>query len=121
MKRLLKNKRSFLRLAASGLLLWFATGFQILAGPQSLGAFERIAYSLSMARPATHLFEVTMEMTVPAGSTPATVDLQMPLWQPGRYSVADFAENVQEFSAKAGNQALAFGLMTAAQRSGPGC
>jgi predicted metalloprotease with PDZ domain len=104
-----KNRRSFLRLAASGVVLWIVTGFQILAGPvQSPGVFERIAYSLSMTRPATHLFEVTMEVTVPAGTTPATVDLQMPLWQPGRYSVADFAANVQEFSAKSGNQVLTF-------------
>ena len=103
------NGRSFLRLAVSGLLLWVVSGFQILAAPvQSPGAFERIAYSLSMTRPATHLFEVTMELTAPPGATPAAVDLQMPLWQPGRYSVADFAENVQEFSAKSGNQPLTF-------------
>jgi len=97
------------RLAITGLLLWVATGFQILSAPvQTAGAFERIAYSVGMSRPATHLFEVGMEITVPAGTAPATVDLQMPLWQPGRYSVADFAGNVQEFSAKSGNQALTF-------------
>ena len=85
--KLTRNRKPILRLAASGLLLWVVTGLQILAGPvQSSGAFERIAYSLIMTRPATHLFEVTLDLTVPADSTPATVDFQMPLWQPGRYS-----------------------------------
>jgi len=51
---------------------------------------------------------VTIEIATAAGTAPATVDLQMPLWQPGRYSVADFAENVQEFSAASGNQKLPF-------------
>ena len=101
---------SLLRLAFSQpALLWVVTGIPSSApvGRPHVplpAPFERIAYSLSMSRPATHLFEVTMDMTAPAGNVPATVDLQMPLWQPGRYSVADFAENVQEFSAKAGNQ-----------------
>lgn len=70
--------------------------------------FSRIAYSLAMSRPSSHLFEVGMELTVPVGNVPATIDLQMPMWQPGRYSVADFAENIQEFSATAGGQALSF-------------
>ncbi len=32
----------------------------------------------------------------------------MPLWQPGRYSVADFAANVQEFSSHSQNRSLAW-------------
>src|SRR5205085_10978585 len=61
--------------------------------------FQRIAYTVSMSRPASHLFEVAIDAQLPAGPVPATVEFQMPLWQPGRYAVADFAENVQEFSA----------------------
>ena len=103
------TRRSFFQLGLAGLLLWIAGGSHVLSAPvQVSGAFEKIAYSLSMPRPATHLFEVTMEITAPEGPAPETVDLQMPLWQPGRYSVADFAENVQEFSAKSGNQPLRF-------------
>jgi len=79
----------------------------LLAAPQS-SPYTRIAYTLAMSHPTTHLFEVTLSLDLPAGAVPATVDLQMPLWQPGRYSVADFAKNVQEFSARAGNQALSF-------------
>src|SRR5712671_7226071 len=91
----------------SFLLFWFAALFPLLAvGQNSPSAqvqpplpFSGISYSLSMPRPNSHLFEVTMDLEAPAGTAPATVDLQMPMWQPGRYSVADFAENVQEFSA----------------------
>src|SRR5207248_2896589 len=36
------------------------------------------------------------------------IDFQMPRWQPGRYSVADFAKNVQEFSARSQGRALAW-------------
>jgi len=100
----------------SFLLFWFAALFPLLAvGQNSPSAqvqpplpFSGISYSLSMPRPNSHLFEVTMDLEAPAGTAPATVDLQMPMWQHGRYSVADFAENVQEFSATSGGQPLVF-------------
>ena len=38
--------------------------------PQS-GAFTRIAYTLSMPRPTTHLFEVSIALETPAGTVPA--------------------------------------------------
>jgi predicted metalloprotease with PDZ domain len=59
-----------------------------------------IAYQLAMSHPASHLFEVTIDISIPANETSSFIDLQMPRWQPGRYSVADFAKNVQEFSAR---------------------
>ncbi|MFN2455271.1 MAG: M61 family metallopeptidase [Pyrinomonadaceae bacterium] len=60
----------------------------------------RIAYQLTMPRPASHLFQVNMEIALP---TPTEfVDLQMPKWSPGRYAVFDFAKNVQEFRAVSG-------------------
>ena len=70
-------------------LLLFVFFFPLPAFPQS------IAYQLSMPEPASHLFVVNM--TIP--TTAASLDLQMPRWQPGRYSLADFAKNVQEFSS----------------------
>jgi predicted metalloprotease with PDZ domain len=106
--------RTIARFARTSLaLLWVATCYPVLAmrqGPTTPlpAPFQKISYTLSMTRPVSHLFEVTMDIACPAGSVPATVDFQMPLWQPGRYAVADFAENVQEFSASAGNQKLAF-------------
>ena len=80
----------------------------VSTGAQQNSAFSRIAYTLSMSRPATHLFEVSVAIETSPGPAPASVDLQMPLWQPGRYANADFAKNVQEFSASAGAQALPF-------------
>jgi len=57
----------------------------------------RIAYTLSMSRPASHLFEVSIQVEI---QTPTDfVDFQMPRWSPGRYAVFDFAKNVQEFRA----------------------
>jgi predicted metalloprotease with PDZ domain len=80
----------------------------VLIGTPQSGAFARISYTLSVTRPTTHLFEVNIALQTPAGTVPASVDLQMPMWQPGRYSNADFAKNVQEFSASTGSQPLPF-------------
>jgi predicted metalloprotease with PDZ domain len=67
-----------------------------------------IVYNLAMPHPASHLFEVTIEVTIPANDASGFIDFQMPRWQPGRYSIADFAANVQEFAARSQNRALAW-------------
>src|SRR5262245_37295294 len=67
-----------------------------------------ISYRLSMSRPASHLFEVNIEVQVPVSERAAYIDFQIPMWQPGRYSVADFAKNVQEFGARSGNTELSW-------------
>jgi predicted metalloprotease with PDZ domain len=54
----------------------------------------KISYTLSMPEPASHLFDVRVEVGGLAGA--GHVDLQMPRWSPGRYAVFDFAKNVQE-------------------------
>ncbi len=57
-----------------------------------------INYKLAMPRPASHLFQVTIEPDLP---TPTDyIDFQMPRWSPGRYAVFDFAKNVQEVRAQ---------------------
>jgi len=85
--------RSFrLRLAASfSLLLILCSG--ALAQEQPL----RIKYLLAMPHPSSHLFEVTIEVGLPADTKTDSLDFQMPKWSPGRYAVFDFAKNVQEF------------------------
>ena len=55
----------------------------------------RIEYTLAMPEPASHLYDVTMFV---AGLDARSVDLQMPVWSPGRYAKMDFARNVQGFS-----------------------
>ncbi|MDB4905508.1 MAG: hypothetical protein JWO05_292 [Gemmatimonadetes bacterium] len=54
-----------------------------------------IAYRVSLADPAMHLYDVTIDLARLSGGS---VDLQMPVWSPGRYARADFARNVQEVS-----------------------
>ena len=72
------------------------------------GASTASSYTLAMTRPTTHLFEVNIALETSSSSGPSSVELQMPLWQPGRYSNADFAKNVQEFSVTAGSERLPF-------------
>ena len=86
-----------------GLLLALAL---TLFAPSQNGPSYGISYKLAMTHPASHLFEVTIDVSMPPGESTAFVDLQMPMWQPGRYSVADFAKNVQEFNARSQNRAL---------------
>jgi predicted metalloprotease with PDZ domain len=58
----------------------------------------KISYRLSMPDPASHLFEVQVDVEGLAGAP--HVDFQMPRWSPGRYAVFDFAKNVQEARAQ---------------------
>jgi predicted metalloprotease with PDZ domain len=60
---------------------------------------KSIAYRLAMSRPASHLFEVAIEVELPNELKDKSVQFQMPKWSPGRYAVFDFAKNVQEFRA----------------------
>ncbi|MGH9898447.1 MAG: hypothetical protein ACRD4L_06315 [Pyrinomonadaceae bacterium] len=76
--------------------LSIATGLSVAAQTQNISV-HKIAYSLSMSRPVSHLFEVKIQVQTIA--IVDHVDFQMPRWSPGRYGVFDFAKNVQEFRA----------------------
>ena len=56
----------------------------------------RIKYTVALTDPASHLYDITLFVSGVAGQA---VELQMPVWSPGRYARMDFARNVQEFSA----------------------
>src|SRR5262245_19188600 len=60
----------------------------------------QIKYWLAMSQPGSHLFEVTIEVGLPADRNVKSLDFQMPRWSPGRYAVFDFAKNVQEVKAR---------------------
>ncbi len=67
--------------------------------PMILQAQPRIEYTLSMPRPATHVFEVSLQMSgLPSGRD--FIDLMLPVWRPGRYMVLDFAGGVIRFEAR---------------------
>jgi len=66
-----------------------------------------IAYRLAMPDPASHLYEVEMDVGAGRGALGDTLRLQLPVWSPGRYARMDFARNVQEFRAEGeGGRAL---------------
>jgi predicted metalloprotease with PDZ domain len=58
----------------------------------------KISYTISIRQPASHLFDVRVDVEGLAGAD--HVDFQMPRWSPGRYAVFDFAKNVQEAKAE---------------------
>src|SRR5690242_3535696 len=62
-------------------------------------ALRSITYRLSMSRPMSHLFEVSILIELPDELKDKPLQLQMARWSPGRYGVFDFAKNVQEVKA----------------------
>jgi len=92
-------RKSLVRLAIASALL---TSLSFVALAQKDQPLTSITYRLSMSRPVSHLFEVSIEVELPQDSNARSIDFQMPRWAPGRYAVFDFAKNVQEFQALGG-------------------
>lgn len=97
------GRRDFLRIT-----FIFAFTCAVCASPVALANFaaraqdkklDRITYRLGMTRPASHLFEVSIEVETENGFPADHLEFQMPRWAPGRYAIYDFAKNVQEFRA----------------------
>jgi len=83
-------------------VLLSAASWSFVALAQKDQPLPSITYRLSMSRPVSHLFEVSIEVELPQDSNARSIDFQMPRWAPGRYAVFDFAKNVQEFQALGG-------------------
>ena len=62
-----------------------------------------LSYQVAMSQPASHLFEVTLQVN---NWHSATLDLKMPVWTPGSYLVREYARHLQDFSATSGSEAL---------------
>ncbi len=92
-----KSKGLLFRITVLCLLL-LATSVASFAQDRPL----KINYRLAMSHPGSHLFEVSIEVDIPAAAKAPSLDFQMPKWSPGRYAVFDFAKNAQEFHAVAG-------------------
>ena len=92
-------RKTFLRAA---IVLGLFTCLGSFAFAQQEQPLRSVTYRLSMSRPVSHLFEVTIEVELAPGELPKSLDFQMPMWSPGRYAVFDFAKNVQEFQALGG-------------------
>jgi predicted metalloprotease with PDZ domain len=91
---------NFQRRFLSALLL--LGSLSVVCHAQAERSLHSLTYQLSMSRPVSHLFEVTIEVELPKGDERKSLDFQMPKWSPGRYAVFDFAKNVQEFEALGG-------------------
>jgi len=70
---------------------------------QRTGAPFDISYRVSWSDPASHLYDVQIDVARIRGDV---VRLQMPVWSPGRYAPFYFARNVTQFRATHGNAAL---------------
>ena len=68
----------------------------VLAFPAQTPA-PQIAYTIAMPDPGSHLYAITLTVSGGARAGKA-VNLQMPVWSPGRYGRMDFAKNVQDFA-----------------------
>lgn len=90
--------RRFLPCWCAFVLMLLTSGISLAQGKP----FPSITYRLSMSRPVSHLFEVSVEVELPGDFKDPSVSFQMPKWSPGRYAVFDFAKNVQEVRALAG-------------------
>src|SRR2546423_7659692 len=90
-----RNRLLVARMLSAAFLLLTIT-VACLAQEQPL----HIKYWLGMSHPISHLFEVTIEVTLPVDANLRSLDFQMPKWSPGRYAVFDFAKNVQEVKAR---------------------
>ena len=74
----------------------------LIFGIQALGQapVPDIAYTVSMSRPHTHLFEIDVSVKRgPAATAPGEELLVMPVWTPGSYLVREFERHVQDFAA----------------------
>jgi predicted metalloprotease with PDZ domain len=64
-----------------------------------------INYTVAMSQPASHLFEVTLQVD---GWQADALDLKMPVWTPGSYLVREYSRHLQQFAAVSGDQPIAW-------------
>lgn len=64
-----------------------------------------IYYQVAMPQPETHLFEINLQIV---NHTSSILDLKMPVWTPGSYLVREYAKNLQDFAAFAGEKPLSW-------------
>src|SRR5262249_47295395 len=55
-----------------------------------------ISYAVTIQNPISHLYNIDLEIR---GLRTTSVDVAMPAWEPGNYTIRDFAKNVQDFRA----------------------
>jgi len=66
------------------------------AAPEDRQTAPSVRYQVAMPQPASHLFEVTLEVL---DWQPSGLTLAMPVWTPGSYLVREYARHVRALSA----------------------
>jgi predicted metalloprotease with PDZ domain len=85
--------RAVTALTQFAILLFFGVSIYGQTSPE-------IAFTVSMPRPHTHLFDIEVSIKRgPAATAPNEELLVMPVWTPGSYLVREFERNVQDFAA----------------------
>jgi predicted metalloprotease with PDZ domain len=80
--------------------LFLLAEFPAIAQNKTQPAFPKIAFTVSMPKPHTHLLDVEVRVTQPATEPIAQEQLLvMPVWTPGSYMIREFERHVQDFSA----------------------
>jgi len=67
----------------------------VAAAPASAPRPLGLAYRIAMPDPAAHYFEIELRI---GGIRSDSLDVQLPVWSPGRYARMDFARNLQRFA-----------------------
>jgi len=65
----------------------------------------KIHYTLTLAQPAQHLLDVTIEVSAVQAEA---LDFVLPTWTPGSYLIREYARHVQEVSATTGDRVLSW-------------
>lgn len=92
------NHRAFIKAAViAALLSALEAGSISAAAPVPAAPRTTLGYTLAMPRPSTHLYEVGFNL---GSLRPEKVlDLVMPVWRPGRYTILDMPGGVRDFRA----------------------
>lgn len=90
----------FLRRHRASLAFLFIALSSTAAGAQSA---PRLDYTISIADAAKHLFHIKAEVT---NATGRTLDISLPAWTPGWYTIRPYAANVMRLHADASGKRL---------------
>jgi predicted metalloprotease with PDZ domain len=80
-------------------LLILIAGAAPLTRANAQNGGTKIAFTVSMSKPHTHLLEVEMRIHEHGATFVSEDVLVMPVWTPGSYMIREFARHVQDFAA----------------------
>ncbi|GAC1651856.1 MAG: PDZ domain-containing protein [Gemmatimonadaceae bacterium] len=81
-------------------LLTLSLTFALVADAQRNNPTPRVTYTVEVRDPATKLFHVTATFS---GLAQKSLDLSLPVWTPGWYTIENYAKNVAHFTVTGGD------------------